>query len=484
MRRISDIIADLPVETVIGDPSTMVREMHYDSRKVQAGDLFVAIRGFEHDGHDYIRQAYERGCRAFVVEKIPPLSDAVIVQVKDTRRWMPFLARNFYYRITDELKIVGITGTNGKTTTAYLLHSILEAAHWKPGLITTVETVVGEERLPSIRTTPESLDLHRLFYRIYRQGGRSAVMEVSSHALALHRTDGIAFKAAVFTNLGHDHLDFHKTMENYFRAKKKLFDNLHENDRAIINLDDPYGRRLLETTEADVFTYSLNNPRATVWLKSYQMLSEGMSLTVNVPSGTLFCSTSLVGKFNIYNLLAAIATGLSLGLLEEFIVEGIESLSRIPGRCERFTSPKGFRVYVDYAHTPEALQRVLEALLEFHPRRLTVVFGCGGDRDREKRPEMGRIAEDYADRIILTNDNPRSEDPLQIIAHIQEGMYDRNKALVIPDRREAIQTAIGQAEKNEIVLIAGKGHEAYQEFADRVEHFDDRELVRQLLEGE
>jgi UDP-N-acetylmuramyl-tripeptide synthetase len=481
MKRISEIIGKLPVEAVQGDLSTVIREIQYDSRKVSKDDVFIAIRGFQQDGHQYIRTAYEKGCRAFIVEEMPPIDDAVIVQVKDTRRWLPFIARNYYENVVDEMKNVGITGTNGKTTTAYLLYSILKEAGWKPGLISTVEYIIGEQRFPSLRTTPESLDLHRTFYDMYRQGLKNVVVEVSSHALALHRTAGIHFLAAVFTNLGHDHLDFHKTKEKYFLAKKKLFDELHENDRAIVNIDDPYSERILKDTEGDVFTYSQKDPSATVYLKFYQMLAEGMSIILKVPSGEMFCTTPLVGKFNIYNIMAATATALSLGLLEEHVIRGIEALINIPGRCERYVSPAGFRVYVDYAHSPEALQRMLEALLEFKPPRLTVVFGCGGDRDVEKRPRMGKIAEDYADKIFLTNDNPRSENPLKIIEQIQGGIYDKSKVLVIPDRREAIETVLKQARKNEIVLIAGKGHETYQEFADGKIHFDDHEVVRKIL---
>lgn len=481
MKRISEIIGELPVKASHGDLSTLIREIQYDSRKVGKDDIFIAIRGFQQDGHGYIQQAYERGCRAFIVEEIPPLEDAVIVQVKDTRRWLPFFARNYYENVVDELKNVGITGTNGKTTTAYLLHSILKEAGWKPGLISTVEYIIGDKHFRAERTTPESLDLHRTFYDMYRHGHKSVVMEVSSHALALYRAAGVPFCAAVFTNLGHDHLDFHKTKEKYFLAKKRLFDGLEQNDRAIVNLDDPYSKRILKDTRGDVFTFSMKEPSATVYLKSYRVLSDGMSITLQVPSGEIFFTTPLVGKFSVYNIMAAATCALSLGLMEEHVVRGIEALESVPGRGEKYASDQGFRVYIDYAHSPEALQRMLEALLEFKPPRLTVVFGCGGDRDKAKRPKMGKIAEDYADRVFLTNDNPRSENPLKIIEQIQEGIYDKSRVQVIPDRKEAIETALKQAEKNEIVLIAGKGHETYQEFANGRIHFDDHEVVKKIL---
>ncbi len=481
MKRVSEIIAGLPVEEVIGDMNALVKTICYDSRQVSEQDAFIAIRGFKHDGHQFIEQAYQNGCRVFIVERTPQLDDVIIVRVKDTRRWLPFMAKNFFNNVVDELKIVGITGTNGKTTTAYIFHSILKKAHWKPGLISTIETIIGRERLPAIRTTPESWDLHRLFYQMYRKRIKSVVMEVSSHALALHRTDGIPFLAGVFTNMGHDHLDFHKTMRRYFSAKKRLFDNLNQNDRAVVNLDDPYSQRILKDTAGDVFTYSFNDPGATVYLKDYQMLSEGMSVTLKVPSGDIFFTSSLVGKFNAYNLMAATTTAISLGLREEYIVDGVSSLQSIPGRCEKYAFPEGFRVYIDYAHSPEALQRMLEGLIEFHSRCLTVVFGCGGDRDVNKRPRMGKIAEDYADRVVLTNDNPRSEDPLKIIDQIKKGIYDQSKVEVIPDRKEAIETVIQRASKNEIILIAGKGHETYQEIGEKKIHFDDHEVVENLL---
>ncbi|RMF58500.1 MAG: UDP-N-acetylmuramoyl-L-alanyl-D-glutamate--2,6-diaminopimelate ligase [Calditrichaeota bacterium] len=482
MKRMSEILTEIPTLAVKGDLSMLIKDLHYDSRKITPGDAFVAIRGFQQDGHRFIEQAYEKGCRAFVVEDMVDLKDAVVVQVKDTRRWLPYLALNFFDRVAEHLNIIGITGTNGKTTTAYILHSILQKAGWKTGLITTVETRFGEEQFPSERTTPEAVDLHRLFSRMFRVGCKSVVMEVSSHALALHRVDGIPFRAAVFTNLGRDHLDFHHSMEEYFRAKLTLFQFLGQNDRAIVNLDDEYSERIIRVTDGDVLTYSMNQPTATVSLRKYQPLSEGMALEFNVPSGTLFCSTSLVGKFNIYNIMAAVTTALSLGISEEKITEGIEALERIPGRSEPYLSSRGFKIYIDYAHTPEGLQRMLEALLEFQPQRLIVVFGCGGDRDRDKRPMMGKIAEDYADIIILTNDNPRSEDPMAIIEDIKQGIYDQSRVTVIPDRREAILSALSMAQKNEIVLIAGKGHETYQEFKGRKIFFDDHQVVEGYLQ--
>ncbi len=482
IKRVADIIAGLPVLQVIGNAAIPVRSLQYDSRKAGKDDAFVAVPGFTADGHDFIETAYRQGCRVFFVERIPPgLKDAVIVQVQNTRQGLAYLARNFYDRAAEALKTVGITGTDGKTTTAYLTYSILQAASWKPGLISTVETRVGEQRMPSERTTPESLDLHQLFYDMYRQGLKSVVMEVSAHALSLHRVEGVPFAAAVFTNLGHDHLDFYPTRENYFLAKKRLFDGLGKFDRAIINLDDPYGQRIIADTPGDVHTFSLENPAATVTMRDYQMLPNGIAVRLDTPAGELFYSTPFVGKFNIYNVMAAVTTALALGIQPPEIARGMETMLTVPGRCEKWVSPAGYRVFIDYAHTPEALQRMLEALLEFSPQRLTVVFGCGGDRDTAKRPKMGKIAEDYADQIILTNDNPRTEAPGKIFDDILRGIYERSKVRIIPDRRAAIETAISQAVRNEIILIAGKGHEDYQEFAHRREPFSDREVVEKLI---
>lgn len=481
MKRVKEIISGIPVQKIVGDENRTVAELHYDSRQVSPEDGFIAIKGFQRDGHSFVPELYRRGCRVFFTEQFMDMPDATVVVLDGTRKWLPYLARNFYGNVVSQMKVIGITGTNGKTTTAYLLYSILKGAGWYPGLITTVEYRLDGATRKAERTTPEALDLHRYFYQMHQKGGKSVVMEVSSHALALNRVEGIPFWAAVFTNLGHDHLDFHKTMENYFRAKKMLFDGLGENARAVSNLDDAYGRAIIADCEADIFTYSWEDASATIRLKSHRIIPGGMQVDLYSPLGLLSFHTSLIGVFNLYNLMAAVATAVSLGLQPNHIIEGIESLKSVPGRAEQFVNGAGTRIFVDYAHTPEALQRILQTLLEFHPRKLTVVFGCGGDRDFEKRPLMGKVAEDYADVIILTNDNPRSEDPLKIIRDIRSGISDHTKVKQIPDRREAIEAAIRSSGRNDIVLVAGKGHEEYQEIQGRRTHFDDREVVRRFL---
>ncbi|RMG63341.1 MAG: UDP-N-acetylmuramoyl-L-alanyl-D-glutamate--2,6-diaminopimelate ligase [Calditrichaeota bacterium] len=481
MKRVKDILEGVPVVQVQGDVEQLVRNLHYDSRRLEPGDGFVAVRGFTHDGHRFVEQAYQKGCRVFFVEDPVKLPDAVVVQLPDTRRWLPFLARNFFDRAVEQLRVVGITGTNGKTTTAFLLYAVLERAGFRPGLITTVLYRIGDREQAAERTTPEALDLHRMFYQMVRQGRKSVVMEVSSHALALHRTDGIPFAAAVFTNLGHDHLDFHGTLENYFAAKRRLFEELAETSRAVVNLDDARSAEICAATRADLWTYSLSDPQATVSLLERRLAVDGQFLRLRVPSGELHVTTGLVGRYNVANILAAVATALALGVTEERIVEGIAAVQNVPGRCERLVAPGGTRIFVDYAHTPDALQQVMEALLEYQPERLIVVFGCGGDRDREKRPLMGRVAGDFADLIWVTSDNPRSEDPAGIAEAIVQGIAQKDKVKVELDRRKAIAAALQAAGRRDFVLIAGKGHETYQEVRGRRLPFDDRQVVREIL---
>jgi UDP-N-acetylmuramoyl-L-alanyl-D-glutamate--2,6-diaminopimelate ligase len=404
-----------------------------------------------------------------------------VVQVSDTRALLSDIARIFFNYPEKKMKIVGITGTNGKTTTASLLYSIFKQAHWRPGLITTVEYFDGEEFRRAERTTPESLDLIRLFSQMVNHHLKSVVMEASSHALSLHRVDGIPFVAGVFTNLGRDHLDFHKTMEDYFQAKFKLFARFSEFQKAILNLDDPYSRRIMKSTAGEVFTYSLSDKSATVHHLSHFMDSKGMQVKFAVPSGEIIVQTALIGEYNIYNIMAAIAAAVSLGINENFIREGINQVKNIPGRCERYHSSKGTSIYLDYAHTPDALKGILRAIWSTKPKNLTVVFGAGGDRYKGKRPEMGKAAGEYADTIILTNDNPRNEDPDQIIDEILAGISDHRKVQIIPDRREAILTALNHARSKDSVLIAGKGHEDYQEIGERKIPFDDHKIIKEFL---
>jgi UDP-N-acetylmuramoyl-L-alanyl-D-glutamate--2,6-diaminopimelate ligase len=466
---------------VRGETNRFVPDIQYDSRLAGPDQAFIAVRGFTSDGHDFIPQAYERGARVFFVEKEIELLDSTVVRVKDTRKAMAQIARVFFNNPEEKLKIVGITGTTGKTTTAYLVHSILNQAHWKPGLVTTIESFDGKRWEPAERTTPESLDLFRMFDLMVRSSLKSTVMEVSSHALSLHRVDGVPFVANVFTNLGRDHLDFHKTMEDYFHAKSRMFRNLTENQKVVLNWDDPYSQRIRKITEGEVFTFSMDKDEATVRHISHQVKKDGMQILLATPEGEVRVETPLLGDFNIYNILAAVTTAVSLGLQSNFIAEGIREMKRIPGRCEYYSTSFGVTIYVDYAHTPEGLRNILKAIWDTRPENLIVVFGAGGDRDRGKRPQMGKAADDFADIIILTNDNPRSEEPEEIIAEIGRGIYDQKKVTVIPDRREAIRSALARAAKRDAVLVAGKGHETYQEIAGQKFPFDDHQVIEEYI---
>lgn len=481
MMSLEAMLEKIPVLSVTGDRKIYFDDIQYDSRKIEPAAAFIAIRGFNVDGHRFAKSAYDNGARVFFVEDKIQFPGATVVQVSDTRALLSEISRVFFNYPDQKMKIVGITGTNGKTTTAYLLYSILKQAHWRPGLITTVEFFDGEEFRRSERTTPESLDLIRLFSHMVNHRLKSVVMEVSSHALSLHRVDGIPFVAGIFTNLGRDHLDFHRTMEEYFKAKYKLFENFSEFQKAILNLDDPYSRRIMKSTSGEVFTYSFSDKSATVHHLSHFMDAKGMQVKIAVPSGELDVQTSLLGEYNIYNIMAAVTTALSLGINENFIIDGINRVKNIPGRCERYHSSSGTSIYLDYAHTPDALKRILQAIWGTRPKNLIVVFGAGGARDKGKRPEMGKAAGEYADIIILTNDNPRNEDPDQIIADILAGITDRDKIRIIPDRKEAILTALQLAGSKDSVLIAGKGHENYQEIGERRIPFDDHKIIEEFL---
>jgi UDP-N-acetylmuramoyl-L-alanyl-D-glutamate--2,6-diaminopimelate ligase len=482
MIELKKLIKGIKYSKINGSLDRFITNIQYDSRKIEEDNAFIAIKGFSVDGHIYIQDAYKRGARVFFLEDEFELPNATSVLIKDTRKSLPEIARIFYEYPEKKLKIVGITGTNGKTTTAYLLHSILSTAHWKPGIITTIQTYNGRDWIDSERTTPESLDIMKLFREMANHGRKSVVMEVSSHALSLHRVDGISFIAGIFTNLGRDHLDFHGTEEEYFLAKRKLFEGFDENQKVVINLDDYRSSSIIGHTEGEIFSYTMKNCKATVNYISHQSYKNSMKVKFEIPSGEIEFSTTLLGSFNIYNLLAASTTAVSLGLNENFIVEGIENCQNIPGRCEYFSTPDGFTIYIDYAHSPDALRNILFAVGETSPSRLIVVFGAGGNRDKGKRPHMGKVAEDFAEIIYLTNDNPRSENPELIINDILSGILNTNSVIVIPDRKEAIMAALSKAEKGDSVVIAGKGHEKYQEIKNRKEPFDDHDVVKNFFE--
>ncbi len=456
-----------------GAPDVEITGLTYSSSDVTPGSLFFCVPGFRADGHDFAPDAVSRGAVALVCERPLDLGVPEVI-VDDVRGAMGQIAARFYGSPTDELRVVGITGTNGKTTTAFLTRAILEGTGTQCGLLGTVKYVVGGQEREAVRTSPEALDLQRDFRAMLDGGDRACAMEVSSHALELGRVAGIRFACRVFTNLTQDHLDFHETMEAYFAAKARLFD---EGGPAVVNVDDEYGRRLAAEVDNRTFAIDRDADYRALDVEFDLMGSRFRCLT---PDGELQLSSPLPGLFNVQNVLAAVAAAHSLGVTGETIAAALPRFGRVPGRFEPVDEGQGFGVLVDYAHTPEALENVLRAAREVTQGRLHVVFGAGGDRDRGKRPLMGDAARRLADRVLVTSDNPRSEDPDAIIDEVMEGAG--TTAERITDRRRAIAHAIETAAAGDVVIIAGKGHEQGQEFENgRKEPFDDSEVAREAI---
>ncbi len=454
-----------------------VSALAYDNRTVVPGTLFFCVPGFTRDGHEFAADAVERGAVALVVQR--PLEIPVPqVIVADVRAAMAPAAAAFFGHPTDSLTVVGVTGTNGKTTSAFLVRSLLEADGRQTGLLGTVTSVIGGVARPVARTTPEAIDLQRSFREMLDAGDRACAIEVSSHALELRRADAVTFAAAIFTNLTQDHLDFHPTMEDYFAAKRRLFTELGPR-AAIVNIDDAYGRRLAGELDGPI-TFSLQDARASYVAEHVETGLDGSRLRVNGPDGQVEIVSPLRGRFNIYNVLGALAAARAIGVPLATVAAAIESAGQVPGRFELVDEGQPFAVLVDYAHTPDSLQNVLSAARTLSEGSLHVVFGCGGDRDRGKRPLMGEIAARLADRQIVTSDNPRSEDPEAIIAEILVGMPAGVEHYA--DRHKAIAEALAGAGDGDVVVIAGKGHEQGQEFAQGHKvPFDDVAVARSLL---
>ncbi len=463
----------MPGARIAGEGSVDVASLAYDSRKVEPGTLFFCVPGEKVDGHDFAPAAVKAGAVALVVERELELEVAQVV-VADARAAMAPLAARFWGDPTSELRVVGVTGTNGKTTTAFLIREVLEAAGIQTGLLGTVRQVVGGVEEEVERTTPEAIDLQGTFRRMLEAGDKACVMEVSSHALALHRADAIHFEVALFTNLTQDHLDFHADMEDYFQAKRLLFGMGPR--AAVVNVDDEYGRRLAE--EFDCVTFSAEGVNADFAAADVSFDSSGAEFSV---AGTAV-RTRLPGHFNVANALGAFAAAAELGIAADAAAAGLARADRVPGRFEPIDEGQGFAVLVDYAHTPDSLENVLRAARRLSEGRVLAVFGAGGDRDRDKRPKMGRAGASLSDLAIVTSDNPRSEDPEAIIAEVLGGVENGANVEVEPDRRAAIALALGQARPGDTVVIAGKGHEQGQEFEDgRKLPFDDREVAREEL---
>lgn len=479
------------VSRTIGDGHVDVRGIQFDSREVKQGDLFLCVRGLAVDGHDYAAKAVEAGAAALVVEQPLPLDIPMLV-VKDVRGAMPVIANHFYGYPSRSMKIIGITGTNGKTTSTYIIEKILGDRAYRTGLMGTVETKIGTEVHPANRTTQESLDMQRNLARMRDVGTEYCIMEVSSHALDLGRVKSTRFRTALFTNLTQDHLDYHKTMEEYRAAKGLLFSRLgnggveqpEERSYAVLNADDPASVFYAKEAAVEVITYGIDHP-ADVAASNIRITSKGTTFRLTTYLGEADISLKLVGKFNVYNTLGAVAVCLLEGVSLEQVKQSLEELLPVGGRMEAVDAGQDFQVLVDYAHTPDGLENALAAVKEVAAGRVITVFGCGGDRDRTKRPIMGRIAAEYSDYVFATSDNPRTEDPDAILQDIEPGIKEAglgsNRYEMIVDRRTAIQKAIEMASSNDVVLIAGKGHETYQLIKGATHHFDDREEAREAL---
>lgn len=486
-----------------GKAGIFIGGLSYDSRRVGKGDLFVALRGTRRDGRAFIRDAVQRGARAVVAESAPENGlDVPWVRVADSRKALAHLAKNFFGDPSRELTLIGVTGTNGKTTTTLLLEGILRRMGHSVGVVGTLGYCWVGTRRAAAMTTPESLDLQRLFHEMRGDGVTHVVMEVSSHALAMGRVEGCSFHEAVFTNLSQDHLDFHGDMEKYFAAKSLLFSRFlasagEEPGTAVVNLDDPFGKRLAESIRGEVWTYSLHDSKARVRVQEADLGTGGIRAKLAVPGGVMRVESPLLGRLNLYNVVSAASTALSMGIPSEAVTAGLAVIHAVDGRLQRVPVPEefGFQVVVDYAHTPDAMDKALGCLREMTRGRLLVVFGCGGDRDRGKRPLMGGTAARWADLVVVTSDNPRSEDPEEIIREIEPGVGaegmpylepDRETSpargyAVVPDRRKAIELALSWARPEDVVFIGGKGHETYQIVGNAVLPFDDRVVVREFL---
>ncbi|MGE5633004.1 MAG: UDP-N-acetylmuramoyl-L-alanyl-D-glutamate--2,6-diaminopimelate ligase [Caulobacteraceae bacterium] len=483
--KLTELLKGVEVLSHEGNLNVEISGVIYDSRKARKGNLFICISGYAQDGHKYIHDAVERGAAAVLVEKDVEIEGITVVKVKSTREAMPVLAYNFYENPTDSLRLIGITGTNGKTTTTYLIKSIMEANKRQTGLLGTISTQIGDKVVASARTTPESLDLQSLFREMVDIGIDYAVMEVSSHSLELGRVDGCRFSIGVFTNLTQDHLDFHKTIDNYRNAKKKLF---YMTSKAnIINMDDEHGRLIageICKLNTRLVTYGIDN-KADITAKNINITSQGVSFKLVTPEYETELNIRIPGKFSVYNALAAASTAYVEGVDKNIIKEGLDMVANVPGRSEIVKTGTPYTVIIDYAHTPDGLQNILASIKQYAKGRVITLFGCGGDRDKEKRPMMGRIAGEMSDYCIITSDNPRSEEPIDIIRQVEAGIKATDcDYICIENRRDSIKFALTMAKPGDIVLLAGKGHETYQVLKDRTIPFDEREIVQELLREE
>lgn len=476
-----EILDGVPYIDVVGDLNIDVDDMNYDSRRVTPNSVFFCIDGFKVDGHDFAVDAVRGGAKVLVLEKDVEVSEGVTkVFVEDSRLAMALMSANFFGRPAEEMKMIGITGTNGKTSITYLLKSILEKSGFKVGLVGTITNMIGNRIIESERTTPESLDLQCLLRQMADEGVDIVVMEVSSHSLSLKRVGGCKFDIGVFTNLSQEHLDFHGTLENYRAAKEKLFEN---SKISVINIDDENGKIIAKNIDGEIIPYGISNGNCKVYARDIDITPRGASFNLHLPDKNLRISLNIPGIFSVYNSLAAGAVAHVLNIDGYAIKSGLESVYGISGRFELLDTDTDYSVIIDYAHTPDGLENILETARSITAKRLITLFGCGGDRDREKRPIMGKVAGKYSDLCIITSDNPRTEDPMAIIEDIIPGVVEsRCPYVVIENRRKAIEYALSEAKEGDLIILAGKGHENYQILGDKTIHFDEREVVAELLE--
>jgi len=482
--KLKDLFQDMPGVRFNGNGGVDILGLAYSSKEIRPGFLFAAIRGEKRDGFEFVGEALERGAAAVLSDRPRPQNwKGPWVQAIDVREALALAAASFYGHPSMKLKVIGITGTKGKTTLTYLLESIFQKAGYQVGVIGTINYRWPNMARSAPRTTPEAPDLQRMMSEMAEQGVTHCVIEASSHALDLKRVWGVHFDIAVFTNLSAEHLDYHDSMEDYFEAKKRLFFLNAKKRTAVVNLDDPWGKRLISELPLTTVSFGLE-PAAIVRADEFRLSETGIKAEVDYPGGQVKICSALMGKHNLSNILAAVATGLALNIPAPTIKDGISALKSIPGRLQKIENELGFQVFVDYAHTEQAIRSLLETIRDLKPHRILLVFGAGGDRDKTKRPRMGEAAASLADMSFITTDNPRSEDPLAIIADIEKGFFgkDAKNYKIIPDRREAIFQALTAAKKGDYVLIAGKGHETYQIFKDKTIHFDDVEVARSALQ--
>lgn len=495
MTTLGYLIEPLLIKKIKGELNQEITGISHDSRETKEGDLFVCIRGHNEDGHKFADEAVSKGARAVLVEKWLDIEGATLIKVSDSREALAILATQFYDCPSRYLNLIGVTGTNGKTTTTHLINSIYSVRDNKTGLIGTVGYKVGNKEFEGRITTPESIDLQRMMALMVDEGVKDAVVEVSSHAVKQKRILGCDFNIGVFTNLTQDHLDYHFSMEEYRRAKGRLFSFLGLNPKknnipkaAVINLDDENAEYMMQQSAVQVITYGIES-NADIKARDIEIYPEGCKFIVESPWSNFELNLNITGRFSIYNALAAATVALLEGLNPNYIKEGLEKVKKVPGRFEKVDMGQDFLVIVDYAHTPDSLENVLATLKELSRGRIGVVFGCGGDRDEEKRPLMGKVSARYTDKIFITSDNPRSENPEKIIRDIVAGISDNETTYEVePDRRKAISNALNWANYDDVILIAGKGHETSQVFKDKVIEFDDRKVasdeIKKLLKKE